>query len=339
MLDKDVLRKYIEDSGVSYKKNGRSYIFDCPRCGKRDKLHMEQAGPRTGRFVCWVCKETDNFQGRPEYALAELLNIPARVIQAHLYGEAKHVAGVYLDPQIRDFFGDEDLVDADADQVPTMYWPDHYWPIDHPVYGRSGAEYLVSRGIPLDVATRYGLRYSPTGGRVAFPVTIEGRLVGIQQRAVGDTKVWSEEHDRQFEVPKILSSKGIPREHVVMFSDRLRGYEHVVLCEGPVDAIKADLCGGNVATMGKAVSQQQMAFLRYNGVRKVYLALDPDAAEETSRLVRAFGDLEVYLMHPPSGYKDLGEMSMEEVYQLFAAAPRINPGRLIVWCDRGRHFV
>jgi hypothetical protein len=174
---------------------------------------------------------------------------------------------------------------------------------------------------------------------VAFPVELEGRLVGFQERTVlKETKLWSDELDRFTETPKVLSSKGIPREQLVMFGDRLAGVEHVVLCEGPIDAIKAHLCGGNVATMGKAVSKGQIALLRANGIKKIYLALDPDAAEETARLAREFGDLEVYLMHAPAGYKDLGAMSMEAVRDLFTSAPRVNPGHIFVFTNLARYM-
>lgn len=83
--------------------------------------------------------------------------------------------------------------------------------------------------------------------------------------------------------------------------------------------------------MGKKISRGQIALIRQNGIRKVYLALDPDAWEETARLVRDFSDLEVFLMEPPAGKKDLGEMTLPEVHELFLAAPALNPTRLNVW--------
>jgi hypothetical protein len=168
-----------------------------------------------------------------------------------------------------------------------------------------------------------------------FPVELQGRLVGFQERTVLEsTKTWDEETGKWLEMPKVLSSKGIPRDHVVMFGDRVQRSPHVVLCEGPIDAIKAHLCRANCAAMGKAVSRWQLQHLRDLGVRRVYLALDPDAAEETARLVRELSDLELYLMHPPPGYKDLGEMPMEAVLELFLRAPRVNPGHLFVYTDK-----
>jgi hypothetical protein len=142
----------------------------------------------------------------------------------------------------------------------------------------------------------------------------------------------------------MLSSKNIPTAQVVMFANRLQQSKHVVVCEGPIDAIKAHLCDGNVATMGKAVGAGQVQTIRdperltrahvgafhCGGIEKVYLALDPDAARETGRLIREFSDMEVYLMTPPKGRKDLGEMDYGEVLDLFHSARRVGAGHLSI---------
>jgi hypothetical protein len=142
----------------------------------------------------------------------------------------------------------------------------------------------------------------------------------------------------------MLSSKDVPTAHVVMFANNLVGSEHAVVCEGPIDAIKADACGGNVATMGKAIGPGQIRTLRDpsrltreqvsaiwgSGIKRIYLALDPDAAKETSRLVREFSDMETYVMVPPKPYHDLGEMSFQEVHDLFRAAKPVGAGKLFI---------
>ncbi len=327
MLNLDILTQLVEGSGLSYKRNSRSWILTCPRCNKPGKLFIER---KNGRFICFVCAETQNFKGRPEYALSELLSIPVAILRSQLYGESQFVSDVFFDIEIRDFFGRDDVMDDDADEIPTVSWAYNHYPLDHHFAVR-GVHYLQSRGIPLEIAKEYNIRHAPEDRRVMFPIEMDGRLIGHQGRFISQSRVWSEDDGRYYDTPKILTSKGVPRDRVVMFMDRLKGSKHVVLCEGPVDALKAHLCGGNVATMGKAVTKGQIALIRSLGVEKIYLALDPDAADETQRLVRAFSDLEVYLMHPPEGKKDLGEMSMEEVKELFLAAPRVNPAHVFVF--------
>ncbi len=331
MLDNKILKKYIESSGLSFRQNSVSYIFDCPRCNKRNKLFLRK---KDGRFVCWVCKETDNFQGKPEYALAELQVLPVSTVRASLYGEQEREGVVTLSLSLKDFFGEDDEVDEEATELASIAWPWNYYPIDDPQYSGRGAAYLAGRGISLELAMEYGLRYCPERRRVAFPIELGGRLLGFQERTVmSATKFWDDERGEYLEMAKVLSSKGIPRDRTFMFADRLANQRHAVLCEGPIDAIKAHLCGANVAAMGKAVSRGQLDFLRNQGIQRLYLDLDPDAADETSRIARQFADIELYSMQP-SGYKDLGEMPLEAVRELFLSAPRIKPGRLFVYLDR-----
>jgi hypothetical protein len=336
--DPDKLVEFLDAAGLSYKQNSVSFIFDCPRCRKKDKLYIRK---RDGRFVCWYCAEIDGFQGRPEFALADLTATPIVQIRKALYGaEAVYGKAEFLAIDIGDFFGNDDEIDVDAEQIPTMRFPyGDYYPIDHP-HSKKGLAYLEGRGISLEIAREYHLRFSPLKKRVVFPVEIGDRLVGWQERLITPVEYWNEEKEEVVKIQKVLSSKGIPTAQTVMFANRAIGSEHVVVCEGPIDAIKAHLCGGNICTMGKAIGHGQVQTIRnperltprdigqirHSGVRRIYLALDPDAADETTRLIREFHtDAEVYLMQAPKPYKDLGDMPFEAVYDLFKSAKRVSP--------------
>jgi hypothetical protein len=334
---------FIKDNGLSYKTNSRSFIFTCPRCRKKEKLFMERTN---GRFICFHCAG-DGYRGRPEFALADLSLQPLKVVREFLYGVTLSATDDnYLDFQLPDFFGDGDAVDEDVAVIESVTWPWDYYEIDHPFSAR-GAEYLAGRGIPLELAKEYGLRYAPSDRRVIFPIELGSRLVGWQSRLVIPAEYWNEEKQDIVRAPKMLSSKGIPSAHTVMFANRIVNSKHVVVCEGPIDAIKAHACGGNVATMGKAVGSGQVRAIRRPdlltrqdvgtftnaGIERVYLALDPDAATETTRLVREFSDLEVYQMLPPTGYKDLGEMSVDAVRDLFQHARRVSSANIFVHFD------
>ncbi len=343
--DADKLLAFIEDAGLSYKENSRSYVFDCPRCHRADKLYMEK---RTGRFICFFCAETEGYKGRPEYALSDLAARPLREVRKALYGESAPGATLSLDLKVKDFFGDDDTVVEALAEIPTMRWPVDYYPIDHE-HAYKGRDYLLGRGIGLSVAMEYGLRYCPVKRRVIFPVELGDRLVGWQERIITNPKHWDEEGEKYIIAAKMLSSKDIPTSHVVMFANRMKGLKHVVVCEGPIDAMKAHLCGGNIATMGKAIgkgqidvirnpelilSQQMIGTMRNSGIERVYLALDGDAARETSRLVREFSDMECFVMQPPRNKHDLGEMDYQEVYDLFKNARRVGPGAMFLTLGR-----
>lgn len=312
-VDPKVLQDFIEESGIRHKTNGVSFIFTCPRCSKLEKLYIRRTD---GRFVCWYCKETAGFEGRAEYALAELLGLPIQEVTRRLYGAQAIRNSPILDLCIEE--DDSDLL-QEPDSMEATCWPPDFYPLGD-ARAIAGVKYLASRGISVEIATEYGVRYHPADRRVVFPIERGGNLYGWQARSIVDA------------TPKILSQSGMNR--TIMFADRLIGSSHCVLTEGPVDCIKAHLCGGNVATMGKAVSFLQMAQIRSYGVQKLYLALDPDAADETSRLVRDNSDLEVYVMEVPErqGIKnDLGAMDMEEVLGLFRAAVKVNGSRLFVF--------
>lgn len=327
-----VLKEVLDEYGVPYKQNSRSFILDCPRCNKKDKLYFEKSN---GWFVCWYCRELTNFKGRPEYALSEVIGQSIGEVKEKLYGkdQVKLNGSNILDIKLKDFFSDEDEPDNDAtDEFPTIYWPLTAHEIDQPLAQR-GAEYLNGRGISIEIAKQYGIRYDTPSRRVLFPVHgTDGRLLGYQKRLIVPHEYYDEDEGVLRSVPKVLSTKAIPRDRVFMFWERMKGSEHAVVTEGPVDALKAHLCGGNIASMGKAMSRQQIELLRNSGIKRVYLALDPDAADETSRLVNEFySDMEVFYMPPAAGYKDLGEMPMEAVYELFQRAVRVNPCHLFVF--------
>jgi len=335
-VDAEKLLEFIEQHGLSYKENSRSFLFDCPKCRKKDKLYMEK---RSGKFICFFCAEIDGYRGRPEFALSDLALVPLGQVRDFLYGANHQGTTFELQLELGDFFGDEDLIDDDALAVPEVQFPYDYYPIDGS-FSERGAEYLKTRGIDLELAKTYNLHYAPVLRRVVFPVELGDRLVGWQERTILPTRHWDEEASKWREVPKMLSSKDIPTAQVVMFANRLRDSDHVVVCEGPIDAIKMHKAGGNVATMGKAIGHGQIETLRdpgrltrahvgsfrYAGIKKLFLALDPDAARETTRLVREFSDLEVYIVRPPKGAKDIGELSLDEAFRCFQDAQRVGPG-------------
>lgn len=330
-IDPLVLKKLIEESNVPFKNGRASYIFDCPRCGKKQKLYLRK---RDGMFICFYCAEIDGFKGKPEFALRELLGLPLSDLKFKLYGIGQSASGAYIEIVLRDFWdeGDGENPQAqDAAALPLVHFPHDFYELDHEFAAR-GVKYLEGRGVPAAIAAGYDIRYCPPTRRVIFPVRHQDQLYGWQARTILKDTVWHDGDGNRYEIPKILSSNGIPRDRALGFWDRLDGSPHAILCEGPIDALKCHLAGGNVFTMGKAVSDQQIAALIASGVRKVYLGLDPDAALEMERLLREFrsAGLDVYELRPPQGFKDLGEMEMGHVLDVFHDAPRISPGHLFV---------
>jgi hypothetical protein len=317
-IDPDALKQLVRP--VPHKQNSMSYILTCPRCSKKDKLYLRK---RDGRFVCFYCRDKSDFYGYAEYALKELLQMSLEELRSLLYGTQTVTNGGRMELSLRDFYGDSDEIPEDEEEpMLPIELPCDCVHIDEPM-ARKAQTYLLGRGIGPELWKIYGIKYWPSKQRVVFPVS-EGETVwGYQARTIVK--------DVQ---PKILTSTGLKRDRVVMFADRLKGSAHAVVCEGPVDAIKFHLVGGNVATMGKVVTDRQIGCIKDRGIEKIYLALDPDATDEMNNLIRKLrSDFKVYQVEVPHGFKDFGEMPLEAVRDCFNNAKLANPAQLRVFLN------
>ena len=311
-IDQQALKDLV--SQLPYKEGSQSYILTCPKCSKSNKLYLRK---RDGRFVCFVCRETEQFFGAAEYALKELLPLSLPELCLVLYGEQTASSNQgRLALNLRDFYGEDEQnpdEEEEGSPEPSML-PIDTFPMDASC-SVSGREYLLGRGIIPSIWDKYGIVYWPSKRRVMFPVIHEGEVYGYQARTV-----------LAGVQPKILTSTGLKRDRLLMFSDGIQEGGHAVLCEGPVDALKCDLMGGAVAAMGKVVTDKQIDILRKKKVKRVYLALDPDAADEMGILIKKLKpEFEVYQIKVPAPYKDLGEMSLEGAYECFLNAQVCSP--------------
>lgn len=325
----DKIKLMLEESGISFKTTSKSFVLACPRCRKKDKLYVRK---HDGRFVCWVCKETESFYGRPEWVLTELTGKSVDSIKTYLYGETAPLSQ-FIDIGFEEFFGEDEIIPSFVDTELKQVEDDPgFKPLDSPA-GAKGLAYCEKRGIPLEIARIYGIKAWPARESIVFPVVVGGKQVGWQTRYIGATEIWDEEEESpvSLKIPKAMTSLGLKKERTFMFADRIIG-DWIVLCEGPVDAIKAHLCGGNVATLGKLVSRHQLELIKHMGIKRLYLALDPDAFVESNKVLREMSQyMDVYDMRPPTGYSDLGEMNFADVKQLFDSAPKIAPTHLFLY--------
>lgn len=326
------IRALLQEAGVSFKTNSKSFITTCPRCKKKDKLYLLRGGRK---FVCWYCRELDGFQGAPEFALAELCGTTVKEIKKRLYGdESTRPASMFLDLDFHEFGEEDDFVELPRPLKSTA-WPLSFLSIDHEA-AAPGRLYMEGRGIPVDVALQYGVRYNPSKRRVVFPVQSQDQLYGWQERLIeNDKPYWDIARQKTITPLKTITSLDLPRDRVLMYLDRITS-DFAVLTEGPFDGLKAHLCGGNVVAMGKAVSDGQLELLRQTGIKRLYLGLDPDAAMEINRIRRAMPDMVIYDLRAPAPFKDLGEMSMEAVKHRFDHAEELHPTAIVLYLKN--HF-
>ena len=322
------IKDFFDSRGVGYTPNSKSWILACPKCNKRGKLYVRK---NDGRFVCWVCKDSLGFSGKPEWLIAEMAQCSLAEARQIVWGDGVAPTSIFLNIEIHDFFGEDDEIPIFVPEaLPTVEPHPDFRDLDSQ-WGARGAEYLEGRGVPIQVALQYGIKYWPERKSVVFPVINDGRLLGWQTRYIEKTEFVDEETGRLVKIPKARTSTGLRKEQTFMFADRLCG-DHAVLCEGPIDALKCHLVGGNICSLGKGVSQQQLEIIKHSGISKLYLALDPDAYVESAVVLKELSQyMAVYDMRPPEPYKDIGEMAMEDVLALKVRAPRLNPNHIFLY--------
>jgi hypothetical protein len=302
-MNPETLRNFIVNGNIAFKEGATSFIFSCPRCNKNNKLYIHK---QHGRFICFVCKDRSKFYGKAEYALSELYNLSVSDVQYRLYGQADKQFKKYIDFTLKDLF-DYNVIEEEP-EINEIYYPPDFISLNMGI-AKPGANYLLGRGLTQDHFDTYHLMYHPAWRTVVFPIKYQGKLYGWQERSI----------DTKFK----YTNKGFKKDQMLMFQDRLDYSNKAVLTEGPVDALKCHVLNiGNVASMGKAVSNKQLNIIK-SKCNTLYIGLDPDADTEIDKICRNLYDsFTIYLLLPPTGRKDLGECSEEEVIEQFNKAQK-----------------
>jgi DNA primase len=324
-VEPGLVQELLDESGVAYEQNVNSFIIQpCPKCGKSDKLYVYKD---TGHFICFVCAETEKFTGSLPWLLKHL-GMDYEYARTRLYGGVKDKEDGTIEVDLRYPWAensdlDDDVIKVEEERVPVEF-PPHFVNITDEA-ARTGKDYLEGRGIPWPVAHRHGIRYDPQKKQVIFPLIEDGKLYGWQARRTDTGIIVDKQTGKTIKLPKAITTaeRGVVAK-TLMFGENLKGSEHVIICEGPVDALKTEMCGGGVATLGKSVKDGQLDIIRRLGIKRVYIGLDRDAGAEAQSIAKRMADRELYLLHPPPDRKDLGECTFKEVEEQFKAAPRIH---------------
>lgn len=295
---------FLLDNNVAFKERENSVTLKCPRC-KKEKLDIHKT---EFNFICYYCAEKDNLKGwNASSILAEITGLPQNSIKEHLSGN-----NVWLN-----FDKMMAIRQAPIEPVKSseIAWAEGYYALPADI-SKPGVEYLLSRGITKEHATRLKIRYNPGHKQVAFPVLHENKLVGYQGRSVDPN------------VPKERSKYNLPgfkKSDFLMFEQTITN-DSVIMCEGPVSAMKFDQASiGYVATMGKYVSTTQMELLQTLKVKNVYLGLDRDAWKETKKLIeKHMCNFNFFLLEVPEHRDDFGDCTYEECALSYTKAQPMN---------------
>lgn len=315
MALEDKLVRFFENNFISPEnETSRSFIFNCPCCGGKEKLYIEKS---TGESVCFkqgtpMCPKN---RSTAEYALHCLTKIAIKAIKDLLYSKE-----FVIQSDIASFTDliKETKTSKNKDTLELGTLEMHFHPIDTEE-SRPGIYYLLKRGITLEMMKKYDIMYSPVMRRVIFPVIMDQKIYGWQGRAIDNV-------DKAF---RMHNMPGPWKTLTLMFYDNIVNKEFAILAEGPVSALKFEKVGNFVASMGKGISQTQLELLRKAGIKKLYLALDRDADDKLEQIVDTMmkdglrDSIECFQIPIPKHRGDFGDCTYEECEQAFRDAKPI----------------
>lgn len=322
MVTPERIKEFFDFYNITPKKeNARSYIFDCPVCGGKEKLYIEK---NLGRGVCFRHKTEDCPTVKTSIAkiLSLISGIPYEDVKIFL-NKAIIVSPEEILPTLNDgvINTKKPLPEKLEEVQPKDYPPEMILIKDSKRQNlllKDAISYLENRGLDVKNLEKYNIGYSPPWRRVIFNVIHEDKYYGWQARTIDKNAKL-----RMFNLPGNWKSK------TLMFYNNLFNSEHAILAEGAVSALKFEEVGGFVASMGKIVSDEQLDLVIKSGVKKIYLALDPDAINEMMDLTKriyqkTLGHLQVFLIKVPKGKEDFGDCSYEECKKCFYEAIPVN---------------
>ena len=307
------------------------YLLPCPRCNS-SRLRWNN---KKHTFICWGCRLTGDTLfliqimerideiGALDYVIDGYVGGDANLELSQLIGAAPQKERVR------------------ARQLPHLLWPEGVELLTSPCAPHQEAwGYLERRGLTTAAVKAYKLGYGRSGWHaryLIFPVFMGSKLVYYQGRATWDPPTGLSGEDRKQWIKatgyrKTLNPPTLPgyatASEVLFNYDSAKHYSHIVICEGPIDAIKVGPHA--VALFGKAYSPQKVDCLMKTQARKftVYLDRGEEEWEAANRLAAQLAALgEVYLAVPPEG-RDAGDLTQDENAMVLAHAEKWAPSRL-----------
>lgn len=308
----------IDSLGFDYVEKVKTIYTTCPSCGKDDKFSILKAN---GSCICYRGSCDFGQQWFADWiSLTAKIPLPAakRMISDHSVDHSTN--------KIELSFQETEKPNHTIN--PTV-WPVPGFVKLSDLSAVDGVKYLASRGIDVSVAMEYDIMYSPLTRRIVFPVKMKGVCYGWQARAI----------DKVDSADRMRNNTDFPRAFTLMFYDQIKTAGHIIVAEGPVDAIKFNKVHGNVATMGKVVTSHQIELINKSGAHTLYLAMDPDAANEMRDLASKV-NMPVKIIELPDsciqrcqllGKKaDFGECTFDEAERAFYDAKDFGSGYLLV---------
>lgn len=191
-------------------------------------------------------------------------------------------------------------------------------------FDHSVPRYVLTRGIKIETAKRWELRYDTRLHRVVFPARrMDGKLIGMTGRILPTFDVMDHNGERP---TKYHNYTGLNKTRYLYGAHFFRIGLDIVITEGPFDAVKTDqaLAGRAAvcATLGQGFSVDHRKTIASAQPRRVLLFTDNDLAGAISaeKIESQLNGVAPVFLMTATGGKDPGGMTDEAIVTAYESA-------------------
>jgi DNA primase len=251
-----------------------NYSFHCPIC-KHKKLKLEvnldPSSPHFQNYHCWTC---DNLKGNKIGTLFKKINVPKEKFE-----------------ELNLIISNSPKSKIELNSYEKVSLPKEYKSLldvfDNSIIKKHALVYLKKRGITNHDIVKYNIGYCETG-------PYKDRIIIPSYDKNGNLNYFT---GRTFEPGNPIKYKNpqISRD-IIPFELFINWNLPLVLCEGPLDAIA--IKRNAIPLLGKTIQPNIMKKIVTSSVKKIYIALDKDAIEQSLRFCEQLMNegKEVYLV-------------------------------------------
>jgi DNA primase len=265
---------------------GTDYIVFCPY-HNNSRTPAGEVSKESGLFFCFGCQTTKS-----------LLELIMFTTGRTYFEAARYIKGKQQDTSIEDvvnkaLYAKPDFVTYDELILKRLH--------NQLSLSEKAKNYLKYRKIDTAAWSKFSLGYSEKQDSIVVPMhSPDGMCIGFVARTI--------------EGKDFKNTPGLPKSKILFNLHRVKSSKMVYVVESSFDAIRLDQVGfPAVATLGANVSSSQMELLRKYFTNVILIADNDEAGIIMSEKLREkLGNL-VTVITPDKKYKDIGDMTDEEI--------------------------
>lgn len=297
------LEEYLKSHNIDFEIKSKYFLLDeCQSCRKEKKMVINIEDKF---FTCFVCKS----KGSLIDFIVLIDDVSKRAAIDLILRDKEYIETCHLNPDslLTAQKGIDDLV-LEIDEVSLP----HYFTEINLEDDSEVSRYLLYRGFTDELISLFKIKYHEFSKRVIFPIYNHlDVLVGWQARDITDLS----------DVKILTKPDGLKKSLLLYNYNMFYNDDFITIVEGPIDAIKSYQYNA-VAILGKKMSRHQIELIESNSnLRRIYIALDPNAIEEALDLAKNFSIMyDVRIVIDYFGHKDLGECTVEDANKIIGNA-------------------